>query len=72
MKYNRIVKHKNFKITYMKATIPYKVIVKPKSQLIKEIENLTKLKLNSSYGVSNSAYFGFSFRGGKTKKTMYA
>ena len=71
MKYNRIVKHKNFKITYMKATIPYKVIVKPKSQLIKEIENLTKLQLNSSYGVS-SAYQGFSFRGGKTRKTMYA
>ena len=71
MKYNRIVKHKNFKITYMKATIPYKVIVKPKSKLLKEIENLTKLKLNSSYGIS-SAYNGFSFRGGKTKKTMYA
>ena len=69
MKYIRTTKHK---ITYMKAIIPYKVIVKPKSQLIKEIENLTKLKLNSSYGVSNSAYFGFSFRGGKTKKTMYA
>ena len=68
MKYIRTTKHK---ITYMKAIIPYKVIVKPKSKLLKEIENLTKLKLNSSYGIS-SAYNGFSFRGGKTKKTMYA
>ena len=71
MKYNRTVKHKEFKITYMKATIPYKVIFKPKSKLLKEFENLAKLQQNSSYGVS-SAYNGFSFRGGKTKKTMYA
>ena len=71
MKYNRTVKHKDFKITYMKTTIPYKVIFKPKSKLLKEFENLTKLQQNSSYGVS-SAYNGFSFRGGKTKKTMYA
>ena len=68
MKYIRTTKHK---ITYMKTTIPYKVIFKPKSKLLKEFENLAKLQQNSSYGVS-SAYNGFSFRGGKTKKTMYA
>ena len=45
MKYNRTVKHKDFKITYMKTTIPYKVIVKPKSKLLKEIENLTRQRL---------------------------
>ena len=45
MKYNRTVKHKDFKITYMKATIPYKVIFKPKSQLLKDIERLTRQRL---------------------------
>ena len=42
MKYNRTTKHK---ITYMKATIPYKVIFKPKSQLLKDIERLTRQRL---------------------------
>ena len=49
MKYIRTTKHK---ITYMKATIPYKkVIFKPKSQLIKELEKQIKYKLN--YSTSN-------------------
>ena len=42
MKYIRTTKHK---ITYMKATIHYKVIFKPKSQLIKDIERLTRQRL---------------------------
>ena len=44
MKYIRTTKHK---ITYIKATIPYKkVIFKPKSQLLKELEKQIKYKLN--------------------------
>ena len=42
MKYIRTTKHK---ITYMKTTIPYKVIYETKSQLIKDIERLTKQRL---------------------------
>ena len=42
MKYIRNTKHK---ITYMKTTIPYKVIYEPKSQLIKDIERLTRQRL---------------------------
>ena len=48
MKYIRTTKHK---ITYMTATIPYKVIYKPKSKLIKELEKQIKYKLN--YSTSN-------------------
>ena len=48
MKYIRTTKHK---ITYMKARIPYKVIFKPKSKLIKELEKQIKYKLN--YSTSN-------------------
>ena len=45
MKYIRTKKHK---ITYLKATIPYKVIYKPKTNLIKEFEKEIKYKLNFS------------------------
>ena len=48
MNYIRTTKHK---ITYIKAIIPYKVIVKPKSNLLKELEKQIKYKLN--YSTSN-------------------
>ena len=53
MKYNRTVK---YKIKSRLNANDYKLEYTEKSSLLKEFERLTKMKLNSSYGVSHNAY----------------
>ena len=65
MKYIRKVKH-----TF--HAVKWTQIEKPKHEVTIKEESFKDLDKRIHYPISSSAYRGFSYIGGKTKKCMYA